>query len=103
MENAYWAVVSPEEGADLLWQDGKEAPAASRALQLTAPELLRLKVVDEIVPEPPRGAHRDWEEAAGMLQAAIAKNLAELGKHPGRELVRLRQGKYRKMGIYAEQ
>src|SRR5713101_6381839 len=75
LENAYYSVISPEACSAILWKDRKHAPEAAEALKLTAHDLIRLGVVDEIVPEPEGGAHRDHDLAAANLGAALRQNL----------------------------
>src|SRR5919205_1632430 len=92
-ENAYYSVISPEACSAILWRDRRHAPEAAEALKLTAQDLLKLEVVDEIVPEPEGGAHRDYELAATNLGRALHRNLAQLSKIPVPELLEKR---YRK-------
>ena len=76
--------------------------AAGPALRLTAEDLLRLRVADEIVPEPLGGAHASHEESARMLQAALARHLEELRRYKPEKLIRRRREKFLHMGAYAE-
>ena len=69
-ENAYYSVISPEACSAILWRDRRHAPEAAEALKLTAQDLLKLDVVDEIIPEPEGGAHRDYDTAAANLGTA---------------------------------
>src|SRR5271167_3601850 len=78
LENAYYSVISPEGCAAILWKDRANAAQAAAALKLTAKDLLELDVVDEVVPEPLGGAHRDYDETATSLKKAILKNLDKL-------------------------
>ncbi len=99
MENAYYSVISPEGCAAILWGDRSRAPEAAAALRLTAHDLLDLGVIDEVVREPPGGAHTDPEGAARSLGEALRRHLDELrGMVPG-ELPALRGSKFRGMGI----
>ena len=68
LEYAVYSVISPEGCAAILWGDAGKAPEAAESMKITAPDLLRLGVIDAIVPEPLGGAHRDWEEAAAQLR-----------------------------------
>src|SRR5213595_159974 len=77
LENAYYSVISPEACSAILWKDRKHAPEAAEALKLTADDLMRLGVVDEVVPEPEGGAHRDHDLAAANLGAALCRNLKQ--------------------------
>ena len=99
LENAYYSVISPEGCAAILWKDSSKAPQAAEALKMTAEELLKLKVVDEIVPEPLGGAHRDPQEMAKTLKGVIKKNLLNLLKQPKDDLLKARYDKFRRMGI----
>ncbi|PIP67808.1 MAG: acetyl-CoA carboxylase carboxyl transferase subunit alpha [Candidatus Omnitrophica bacterium CG_4_9_14_0_2_um_filter_42_8] len=98
MENAYYSVISPEGCAAILWKDRLKAPEAAEVLKLTAKDLLGLGLIDEEIPEPLGGAHRDPEKAAQNIKKVIKKALKELKSIPERELLRLRYEKFRKMG-----
>jgi acetyl-CoA carboxylase carboxyl transferase subunit alpha len=102
LENAYYSVISPEACSAILWRDRKHAPEAAEALKLTAQDLLKLGVVDEIVYEPEGGAHRDYETAAANLGSALKKNLAQLLETPIEELLKKRYDKFRALGNFAE-
>jgi len=102
LENAWYCVISPEGCAAILWKDAAEAARAAEALKLTAPDLLGLGVIDEIVPEPPGGAHRQPEAAFENARAALARHLAELRKLRGAKLLDARFRKYRGMGAFRE-
>lgn len=98
MENAYYSVISPEGCAAILWKDRLKAPEAAEVLKLTAKDLLGLGLIDEEIPEPLGGAHRDPEKAAQNIKKVIKKALKELKSIPEKELLRLRYEKFRKMG-----
>ena len=98
MENAYYSVISPEGCAAILWKDRLKAPEAAEVLKLTAKNLLGLGLIDEEIPEPLGGAHRDPEKAAQALKKVIKKALKELKSIPKEELLKLRYEKFRKMG-----
>jgi acetyl-CoA carboxylase carboxyl transferase subunit alpha len=98
MENAYYSVISPEGCAAILWKDRLKAPEAAEVLKLTAKDLLGLGLIDEEIPEPLGGAHRDQEKAAQALKKVIKKALKELKSIPKEELLKLRYEKFRKMG-----
>lgn len=102
LENAVYSVISPEGCAAILWKGKDKAPQAAEALRLTAQELLELKVIDEIVSEPPGGAHRDHEQAASLLANVLRRNLVELKEYSKDELVAQRYAKYRMMGKFLE-
>ncbi|OGX45277.1 MAG: acetyl-CoA carboxylase carboxyltransferase subunit alpha [Omnitrophica WOR_2 bacterium RIFCSPLOWO2_12_FULL_51_8] len=98
MENGYYSVISPEGCAAILWKDGAKAPEAAEVLKLTAPDLLKMGIIDEIIPEPLGGAHRNPQEAAQNIKAAILKNLKELKGLSKDELLKLRYKKFRSIG-----
>lgn len=99
-ENAIYSVISPEGCAAILWRDGSKAEEAARVLKLTAPDLLALRVIDEIVPEPSGGAHQDWNEAAKLLKKAALANYYVLNTLPGDELVARRIAKFNSIGVF---
>lgn len=99
-EHAIYSVISPEGCASILWRDSSKAPEAAEALKLTAQDLMGFGVIDEIVPEPVGGAHRDPKDAAETLKRAILNSLNELNKLPKDELVKKRIEKFLKMGVY---
>ena len=102
LENAYYSVISPEGCAAILWKHRKHAPEAAEALKLNATELLKLAVIDGVVPEPLGGAHRDPTETGKNLKEAIVGALRELEKIPVDKLVQRRYEKFRKMGRFQE-
>src|SRR5438105_8393389 len=101
-ENAYYSVISPEACSAILWRDRRHAPEAAEALKLTAQDLLKLDVVDEIVPEPEGGAHYDYDSAAANLGAALRRNLQRISEIPIDELLKERYQKFRRLGTFAE-
>lgn len=102
-ENSVYSVISPEGCASILWRDGKKSPLAAEALKLTATDLLRLKIVDAIMPEPVGGAHRDHEAAAATLKAELLRHLDALSGVSGPELVERRLQKFRAMGVFKDE
>ena len=102
LEHAVYSVISPEGCAAILWGDRARAAEAAELLRITAPDLQRLGVVDVVVPEPPGGAHRDWEGAAAQVRAALRDELRRLRLRTGEELVRQRYEKYRAVGVWEE-
>jgi acetyl-CoA carboxylase carboxyl transferase subunit alpha len=102
MEYAIYSVISPEGCASILWKENTEEARskAASALKLTAPDLLELRVIDEVISEPPGGAHEDWEGAATALKESLTRNLAELEKRSAADLLDARYAKYRKMGAW---
>lgn len=102
MENAYYSVISPEGCAAILWKDVAARKDAAKVLKLTAPDLLNLGIIDEIVPEPEGGAHRNHDLTAKSLKEAILKNLKNLLDIDKDILVSARYDKFRKMGVFKE-
>ncbi|MCX5708639.1 MAG: acetyl-CoA carboxylase carboxyltransferase subunit alpha [Candidatus Omnitrophica bacterium] len=98
LENAYYSVISPEGCAAILWKDSSKAPEAAEALKLTAQDLLKMGLIDEIAPEPQGGAHRDPQKMAQTLKEVILENLKELSKEKKEELLKSRYNKFRAMG-----
>ena len=101
-ENSVYSVITPEGCAAILWKDATHRERAADALKLTAADLLRFKVIDEIIPEPLGGAHQDPEAAGEALRTTLARNVAELRKVRPDKLVRRRADKYGAMGVFAE-
>jgi len=102
LEHAIYSVISPEGCAAILWGDAGKAPEAAESMRITAPDLLRLGVIDGIVPEPVGGAHRDWEGAAGLLRKALHEHLRQLTPQSAEDLVAGRYEKFRKIGAFEE-
>jgi acetyl-CoA carboxylase carboxyl transferase subunit alpha len=102
LQYSIYAVISPEGCAAILWSDGTKGEQAAEALKLTAKDLKELEVIDEIVPEPLGGAHRDHDAMAKALHEAIARHLKELKALPAEQLVEERYQKFRKMSRFIE-
>ncbi|MFA4015123.1 MAG: hypothetical protein RUDDFDWM_000196 [Candidatus Fervidibacterota bacterium] len=100
MEYAMYSVIQPESCAAIIWRDESRAPEAAEALWLTAPEALKLGVIDEIVKEPLGGAHRNLREAAQNLKEALIRALNEFSNMSPDELRNHRYKKFRSMGVY---
>jgi acetyl-CoA carboxylase carboxyl transferase subunit alpha len=100
LENAVYSVISPESCAAIIWRDATKAEQAATALRLTAEDLLRLGLIDGIVPEPPGGAHEDSAEAARLLGDHLKRALEELSQLSPDEAVQRRYDKFRKMGNF---
>lgn len=98
MENAYYSVISPEGCAAILWKHREHAPEAAEALKLSAPDLLKLDVIDGIIPEPLGGAHNDHQQAANSLREAVLQALTELRQLPIKQLLDERYEKFRCLG-----
>jgi acetyl-CoA carboxylase carboxyl transferase subunit alpha len=101
MEHSIYSVISPEGCAAILWNSCDKVEEAATALQLTAQDLIRLNVIDEIIKEPLGGAHRDPERAAHILRRVLRRHLSELGAMTREELISHRRGKIRRMGDIA--
>ena len=105
LENAVYSVITIEGCAAILWKDGKSPEMRERAasaLRITAPDLYELRVIDEIIPEPPGGAHSSQEATAKAVQEALIRNLDELRKYKPDRLVRRRREKFLGMGRVEE-
>jgi acetyl-CoA carboxylase carboxyl transferase subunit alpha len=100
LENAVYSVISPESCAAIIWRDSSKAELAAEALKVTAPDLLSLGLIDEIVPEPPGGAQEDVDAAAAFLKTGLRKGLSELVRLTSNEVVQQRYTKFRKMGNF---
>jgi len=101
-ENAIYAVISPEGCASILWRDAAKAPLAAEAMRITAQDLYKLGVIDEIVKEPLGGAHRDHKRAAAILRRVIRRHLGELLKKSLDQLLEERYEKWRAMGLFSQ-
>jgi acetyl-CoA carboxylase carboxyl transferase subunit alpha len=102
LEYAIYSVISPEGCAAILWGDAAKASEAAELMRVTAPDLLRLGVIDAVVPEPTGGAHRNWEAAAASLRAALQDQLWQLRSKSESELIEERQDKFRRIGVFEE-
>jgi acetyl-CoA carboxylase carboxyl transferase subunit alpha len=104
LEHAYYSVISPEGCAGILWKVATEEtkPLAAEALKLTARDLARLGVIDDTIPEPLGGAHRDHREMANTLKSYLLRYLRELRALALDELLEQRYQKFRRMGVYDE-
>ncbi|MBI5835672.1 MAG: acetyl-CoA carboxylase carboxyltransferase subunit alpha [Candidatus Eisenbacteria bacterium] len=101
LEYAFYSVISPEGCASILWSDATKAAEAAEALRFTSGDLVDLRVVDEVVPEPAGGAHRDPQVARQRVREAVLRNLRRLWEMPPEELIRRRREKYLAMGMSA--
>jgi acetyl-CoA carboxylase carboxyl transferase subunit alpha len=100
LENSIYSVISPEGCASIMWRDSTKAEIAAEALKITAPDLLELKLIDEIVPEPDGGAHNDHAAAAKLLEPVLARSLDDLSRFTPQQLVDQRYEKFRRMGQF---
>ncbi|MCC6746337.1 MAG: acetyl-CoA carboxylase carboxyltransferase subunit alpha [Deltaproteobacteria bacterium] len=102
LQYSVYSVISPEGCASILWKDGSRAEEAARVMQLRAEEICALKVADEVIPEPPGGAHRSPDQAAQNLGAVVQRHLAELRGLSPEVLLERRYQKFRHMGVFLE-
>jgi acetyl-CoA carboxylase carboxyl transferase subunit alpha len=98
LENAIYSVISPEGCATILWRDPKKMLDAAKAMKLSAKDLLELKVIDEIIPEPLGGAHRDRNLILSNVRESISKNLNLFKEMSGEEILDQRKNKFLKIG-----
>lgn len=103
LENSVYAILSPEGFSSILWKDASRKAEACELMKLTARDLKKLGVIDEVIPEPEGGAHLAPAIAIEQVDRAISRNLAELEKERGNRLVEIRYQKFRKMGEKREQ
>ena len=101
LENTVYSVISPEGCATILFKDAASAPRAAEMSRLTAHELLRLGVADDVIPEPQGGAHTDPEGTAAALKGALVRHLDSLVGLSGTELVERRYARFRTFGSFA--
>src|SRR6202047_4772597 len=102
LENSFYSVISPEGCAAIMWRDATKAEVAAAALKLTAEDLLRLGIIDEIIPEPEGGAHLDHDASAALLDAVLDRSLRELLALNPFTLIEQRYEKFRRMGQFFE-
>jgi acetyl-CoA carboxylase carboxyl transferase subunit alpha len=103
LEHAVYCVAPPEACSGIVWKDqGEHAPEAAEALKPAAEDLLKFGIIDEIIPEPLGGAHRDAELATTLVKGAIRKHLAELMSLDREQLIEQRYERYRKIGVFGE-
>lgn len=102
LEHAIYSAISPNGAASILWKDASKADQAAEAMKITAADLLEMEVIEEIVPEPKGGAHRDYEATAAAIKDALWRHLQELTQMNSVELKDDRYRKFRKIGEFAE-
>lgn len=102
LENSVYSVISPEGCATILWRDVTKAKQAANSLGLTSERLKELSLVDQILPEPLGGAHRDPGETYETVKKAITRNLNDLSRCTPTQLIEERYQKYRTMGRFRE-
>ena len=98
LQNAIYSVISPEGCATILWRDPKKTLEASKAMKLSSKDLLSLNIIDEIIPEPIGGAHRDPKLAISTIGEVLEKRLNSLLSLSKNELIKLKEEKYLKIG-----
>jgi len=101
LEYGTYSVISPEGCASILWKDGSKSDEAAKRLRITAPELLALGVVDEVIDEPAGGAHHDPAQAARLVGVALRRALDDLQAKTSDELIAQRYDRFRKLGAFA--
>jgi acetyl-CoA carboxylase carboxyl transferase subunit alpha len=99
LQYSYYATISPEGCASILWKSALKAEEAAEVMGVTAPRLLKLGLIDEIIPEPLGGAHRDKDKMAEYLKSALSKSLTPLKKLSPEQLVERRRQRLMAMGI----
>jgi acetyl-CoA carboxylase carboxyl transferase subunit alpha len=106
LENAVYSVATPEASAAILWKEAAQAPRAAAMMRITAPDLLSFGIIDEVVPEPPGGAHADPSAAVTALGAAVIRHLRALRQQVARDgsaaLVAARAARFRRIGRWLE-
>ena len=102
LENCWYSVISPESCSSILWRSWEYKEQAAEALKLTAPDLLKQKIIDRIIPEPLGGAHKDPQEAAKMLKGVLKEEISQLIKIKPEKLVENRLEKFGSMGEFIE-
>lgn len=100
LENAYYSVITPEGCASILWKDASRAPEAAQTLRITGDDLLNLGIVEEVIPEPLGGAHKDAQQMAENMKEAILRNLRPLMALSKEELLQERYEKFRRVGFF---
>jgi acetyl-CoA carboxylase carboxyl transferase subunit alpha len=100
MENSIYSVISPEGCASIMWRDASKRELAAEAMKITASDLSQSHLIDDVVPEPPGGAHNDWDAAARMLDEKLQWHLGELRRLTPDELVQSRYDKFRNMAQF---
>ena len=100
LENSVYSVISPEGCASIMWHDASKKEIAAQALRITAPDMKEFGVIDEIIPEPDGGAHKDHDAASAQLDTVLQRNFADLKSKPVAELLEGRYTKFRQMALF---
>ncbi len=103
LEHSIYSVISPEGCAAILWGDASKSSTAAEALRMTAPELIKLNIIDDIIPEPLGGAHRDIPRTANNVSNALETHFTQLEKIPLPTLLKQREAKFRNLGDFSSQ
>ena len=102
LENSFYSVISPEGCAAILWKDQSKSAQAAENLGIRSEKLVELGIIDKIIPEPPGGAHTDWEQTFRNVDRVLSQTLKEFEQKPAGELVQARYRKVRKLGVFVE-
>ena len=100
LEHSIYSVIAPEGCASILWRQADRGADAAKALKLTAQSALELDLIDEIVPEPKGGAHRDWPTISAAVKSALLNNLSEFATKTPNEINEARYDRFRRMGVF---
>lgn len=100
LEHSYYSVISPEGCATILWKGAEHAPRAAEALKFTGRDLLRFGIIDDVIPEPLGGAHRDHRGMASAVKTYLVRSFRELAELPREELLDRRYAKFRGIGVF---
>ncbi|HEY6273926.1 MAG TPA: acetyl-CoA carboxylase carboxyltransferase subunit alpha [Terriglobales bacterium] len=100
MENAVYSVISPEGCASIMWRDASKKELAAQALRITAPDLMGMAIIDEIIPEPEGGAHTDHDAASALVDQVLLRHFNELKKQSAAQLIDGRYKKFREMARF---
>jgi acetyl-CoA carboxylase carboxyl transferase subunit alpha len=100
MENSIYSVISPEGCASIMWRDAAKKEVAAQALRITAPDLMEMKIIDEIIPEPDGGAHADHDAAAALVDQVLQRHFDALKTQPASQLLDARYEKFRNMARF---
>jgi acetyl-CoA carboxylase carboxyl transferase subunit alpha len=101
LEHSIYSVISPEGCAAILWGDASKSSTAAAALRMTAPELLKLNIIDDIIPEPLGGAHRDISLTVQRVSKTLETHFNQLEKIPLPKLLKQRKAKFRSLGAFS--
>lgn len=100
MENSVYSVISPEGCASIMWRDASKKELAAQALRITAPDLMEMAIIDEIIPEPEGGAHADYDAASALVDQVLLRHFNQLKKQTSAQLVDGRYKKFREMARF---